>query len=204
MSQEDRLRWDEKHRLAVAGSEAGIRPWLPPWITVRLPSLELATSASTPRALDVACGLGQIALALTIEHGFQVVGVDVSTVAIEAARVAAENMGANAEFLQADLDAWQPEAASFDLIIVHRFLDRLRLPVWIPEALKPGGVLIYGTFLLPLETGTPGSGPINRAYRLAAGELPTLFPSLECIELEEDAASGFVWLLARKATSVAR
>lgn len=78
------------------------------------------TALLTPgRALDVGCGEGGDALWLA-EQGWQVVGVDVSQVAIEraAARAAELGLADRTTFEVRDLMAWTPPEASFDLVSV--------------------------------------------------------------------------------------
>ena len=80
---------------------------------------EETVSLPPGRALDVGCGEGGDALWLA-EHGWQVVGVDVSQVAIEraAARAAELGLGDRATFEVRDLMAWTPPEESFDLVCV--------------------------------------------------------------------------------------
>ena len=123
-------------------------------------------------------------------------GVDVSPVAIAAATDAARQADARVTFLATDLDRWQPRVGEYDLIVVHRFLDRVHIPLWIPAALRPGGHLLYGTFLIAQGSAGAGVGPQNPAYRLQPGELRQLYASLEVVESLE--GEGFTWLHARR------
>lgn len=78
------------------------------------------TASLTPgRALDVGCGEGGDALWLA-EQGWQVVGVDVSEVAIERAVARAAELGLTdrTTFEVRDLMAWAPPELSFDLVSV--------------------------------------------------------------------------------------
>ncbi len=80
---------------------------------------EETVSLPPGRALDVGCGEGGDALWLA-EQGWQVVGVDVSQVAIEraAARAAELGLAGSTTFEVRDLMAWAPPEASFDLVSV--------------------------------------------------------------------------------------
>ncbi len=49
-------------------------------------------------------------------------------------------------WIEADLDDWQPKPDSYDLAIVFRFLDRVTVPLIVNDGLRPGGWLIYETF----------------------------------------------------------
>lgn len=74
-----------------------------------------------------------------------------------------------------DVAAEPPEPASFDVIVVSRFLDRSLCPA-ISAALTLGGVLYYQTFTHGLS---------NPDYLLGEDELPGLFPSLELLDYLE-------------------
>ena len=208
MSAEDRLRWDAKYRQQLEAEPAGgRRDDRPEWILSRARSIaaEVAPNRGSDgdrplRALDLACGPGSLALALATECGFTVDGVDVSSVAIATATDAAREAGASATFLAADLDTWRPGKSEYDLIVVHRFLDRVHLPVWIPTALRPGGHLLYGTFLVATAAAGETSGPQNPAYRLQPGELARLYGTLEIVESVEEPQSAFAWPHARRST----
>lgn len=69
------------------------------------------------RALDVGCGEGGDALWLA-ERGWQVLGVDLSQVAVDraAARAAETGLDGDARFEQRDLLSWSPPEAAFDLV----------------------------------------------------------------------------------------
>ena len=69
------------------------------------------------RALDLACGEGQNAIWLAT-RGWDVTGVDYSEVAIAKARSRAERESVTVQFVCADLVEYEPEASSFDLVLV--------------------------------------------------------------------------------------
>ena len=121
-------------------------------------------------ALDVACGLGADALYLA-GQGFEVTAWDASIVAITRLQKEAE---ARALSLTKNCLEITPEAftkARFDLVYVHRYLDRDIIPAII-QSLKPGGILFYQTFIqnTTIENQTT-TGPTSKAYRLAPNEL---------------------------------
>ncbi len=72
------------------------------------------------RALDLACGEGQNAIWLAT-LGWDVTGVDYSDVAIAKARARAQRDGVHVAFLSADLLEYEPEAGSFDLVLLLYF-----------------------------------------------------------------------------------
>ncbi|WP_460460335.1 SAM-dependent methyltransferase [Angustibacter peucedani] len=99
------------------------------------------------RALDVGCGEGGDALWLA-EHGWQVLGVDVSQVAVgrAVARAAEVGLADRTTFEVRDLMAWAPEPGSFDLVtaaFIHLPSDDRR-PVYaaLAAAVAPGGSFV--------------------------------------------------------------
>lgn len=142
---------------------------------------------STGRALDLACGQGGASVWLA-RRGLDVLGVDVSPVAIGRARELASGngVGARCRFEVADLDDGMPAGPPVDVILCHKFRDR-RLDAAIVERLAPGGLLAISALS---EVGAK-PGP----FRVRAGELPAAFASLEQIAAEE--GDGEAFLLAR-------
>jgi tellurite methyltransferase len=164
-----RRHWDKRYSDGhiPRSPSALLRRWLP-----RLPR---------GTALDVACGTGRNALLLA-HHGWRVVGVDISPVALHIARNAASERGLRPDLLAANLEDWPLPAAHFDLLCVFRFLDRALCPRFV-AALKPGGVLICETFTI--DQRRYEGGPRSDAMLLRPGELPGLFPDLDPLEHTE-------------------
>lgn len=123
-------------------------------------------------ALDLACGRAGNGQWLA-EQGYQVSAWDISEAAIEQIRRRQPQDITSAEVR--DVSAQPPEADSFDVIVVARFLDRSLCPALI-RALKPGGVLFYQTFTQGLS---------NPDYMLMPQELPELFDTLSILEYHE-------------------
>lgn len=183
MADADRLKWDAKYRQAGAAGET--EP--PPWFTAAIADLPPG------RALDVACGRGQLAIWLAA-RGWHVTALDISAVGLEQARRVAETRGVKVEWRVADLDDCDLGVEEYDLITVFRFLDRNTLPVRLTAALRSGGTLIYETFG---TGGLPNRCVRNPAYVLQPGELQRLFPDLfpvvdEIVELEAENLAKFV------------
>jgi cyclopropane fatty-acyl-phospholipid synthase-like methyltransferase len=96
------------------------------------------------RVLDIGCGCGVPADRLLVDHGCEVLGVDVSDEQVRRAR----DLVPEARFERADIGAWDPGGARFDAIVsfyalIHVPRDDLRalvprLATW----LRPGGQLI--------------------------------------------------------------
>jgi len=124
-------------------------------------------------ALDLACGRGADALYLA-DCGFQVTAWDGSEVALTLLKEEANRRALSITTLCAPITVDAFKDHRFDLIYVHRFLDRALFPV-ILEALQPQGRLFYETFTTEsLETTTAPQGPKNPSYRLEANELVRL------------------------------
>lgn len=162
MSEQDRHRWDRKWQ-ERRGTTA-VNPLLRShrrWWTGGL-------------ALDVACGQGQNAIWLA-HHGYHVLGVDISRVALAVAQTKARQQGVEQlVFAQVDLDQWRPTVLTYDLICVFRFLDRTLFPA-LEAALRPGGFLVYQTRHSGRLLSEPDANP---EYLLQPGELRRAFSTL--------------------------
>lgn len=182
MAESDREKWDEKYA----------RKPVPDTLQPDRLLTEHAAEFEPGRALDLACGLGRNAIWLS-RQGWVVDAVDVSVVGLKLARQLAERLATpSVHWIAADLDEFVPEPAAYDLILVFRFLDRDRLPHLIQRALRPGGLLIYETFLRS-ELDRPSGHVRNPAFTLEPGELPRLYPELIVEEYHEtDSADGAV------------
>lgn len=174
MSAADRERWDAKYANRQA---LGAQP--DDWLRQSL------VQVPPGRALELGCGLGHNAIWLA-EQGWQVDAVDISPVGLARAAELAHSRQAVVQWIAADLDdlSWEPPRSKYDLIVVFRFLDRLRLPQLIEESLAPGGLLVYETFSVG-QLSRPDNHLKNPAFALNPGELPTLFPQLTALDYEE-------------------
>ncbi|MGQ9349099.1 class I SAM-dependent methyltransferase [Mycolicibacterium gilvum] len=108
---------------------------------------EVAAPLKPGRALDLGCGEGGDTLWLA-EHGWEVVGVDISDTALRRAAEEADKRGLadRVQLRQTDLSESFPDGV-FDLVsaqflqsMVH--LDRERIFAAAARAVAPGGVLI--------------------------------------------------------------
>lgn len=140
----------------------------PGYIFGTAPNRFLETEAGrlppSARVLDVACGEGRNAVWLA-ERGHDVVGLDISPLALEKARRLAAERGANVRFEEADLRTRALGEAEFDAIVCI-FIQfaapevRARLFEGFARALKPGGLLLmqgYTPKQLEFRTGGPGA-----------------------------------------------
>lgn len=135
------------------------------------------------RALDLACGRGRNSVYLARE-GFQVAAWDRDAEALEELRSTAESLGLATITMQ-PVDLEQAPAippTSFDLITVFYYLQRDLAPQ-IARALKPGGVLVYETFLI--DNHTRFNHPRRREFCLNHNELLSLFGDLRVLAYRE-------------------
>jgi SAM-dependent methyltransferase len=97
--------------------------------------------ASKGNALDIACGNGRNSRFLA-QKGFQVDAVDISDTAIN--HLAGKDPRING--ICQDMDTWQIPQDLYQVIVNIRYMDR-RLFSMIQKGLKPGGVLIFESFI---------------------------------------------------------
>ena len=122
--------------------------------------------------LDLACGEGRHAR-FFLDRKIDVVAVDRDPQDIPGAR-----------FVQADLEGgrpWPLPGEQFEGVVVTNYLHRALFPR-ILEALKPGGVLLYESFMLGNERY---GRPSNPEFLLRPGELLDFFSDLEVKAFEE-------------------
>ena len=157
---------------------SGPAPWL-------VDNIDLLPGAG--QALDVACGRGRHALLLAAA-GFTVTAVDRDEDALDRLRAHAMRLELDVRVEAIDLEAPAVvlEAARFDLVVVTRYLHRPLVPHLV-DALSPGGILVYETFLAgQAERGHPS----NPAFLLEPGELGSLVHPLEILRSREGDFDG--------------
>lgn len=170
MSEEERRRWDERYATGEYRARTWVTPFLEQWVPIIPPG----------RALVVACGPGRNALSLA-ERGFDVLGVDISDVAVGRARASASDRDLDSEFLVADLDDFSPEPRAFDLITVIRYRNPSLWPGLI-DALAPDGWILAEHHM---KTTADVAGPASPNFRLDPGELLTAFAGLRIVHYSE-------------------
>jgi len=101
------------------------------------------------RVLEVGCGAG-VDLARFAKGGASVVGVDLSSSAIDLARANFEQQGLTGDFRVADGEALPFEDNSFDLVCAHGVVqytaDPKRLVEECRRVLKPGGEAVFQVY----------------------------------------------------------
>jgi 2-polyprenyl-3-methyl-5-hydroxy-6-metoxy-1,4-benzoquinol methylase len=179
VSEQDRVRWDARYATSAAEPEGGPPPVF---------AAHVAEFPTAGTALDIACGQGAASFWLA-QHGLDVLGVDVSAVAIATARAQAQRLGVTGRcrFAVADLDDGLPAGPLVDVILCHRFRDA-RLDRAVVSRLVPGGLLAI--CVLSEVGGSPGP------FRARPGELTTAFADLDVIAAGE--GDGQAWLLGRR------
>lgn len=175
MASGNREKWDRIHLEATAGEPVAAR--------VLADFHHLLPPRGT--ALDLACGRGGNALLLA-RAGLETHAWDISAVALERLTEYASRKGLVIHTRQSDVNIVPPEAGSFDVIVVSRFLERIIAPALV-TALRPRGLLFYQTFTVDKD---PAVGPRNPAYLLERGELLTLFAGLRPVVYREEGRIG--------------
>ena len=151
--------------------------------------------AAQPTGLDIACGSGRDMVYLA-QHGWQMHGIDYQQEALQRSLRMANNNQVHISCYQQDLEPCADEDSSadaiasalkalcqqglptqFDLITICRYLHRPLLPL-LSALLKPGGFIIYQTFMQGSEKI---SSPRNPNYLLKPAELANTFDNLNIL-----------------------
>lgn len=169
MTAEEKARWDERY------STGDYQPRSEP-----SPIIEKAIEyIGSGGALVLACGAGRNALRLA-EAGFDVTGVDISSVAIDMAQKEADRRGLVIDWRVGDVAEFDLSERHYDLITMIRYVNR---SIWpdLAGALTEDGWLLMEQHL---RTHRQVIGP-SGDYRLDAGELLGAFSELRIIEYSE-------------------
>ena len=168
MSGDDKTRWDRQHGLSSGADEpSGF-----------LRQVLESDAWHVPRglALDVAAGKGRNAIFLA-EMGFSVVGIEISTIALEEARRRAAGKSLEIRWHLADLEQIELPTAAYNLIVNFNYLQR-SLVHQVRRALKPQGHVIFETYLIDQQAI---GHPKNPAYLLNHNELLDHFRSFRVL-----------------------
>lgn len=150
-------------------------PPAPPsdWVVQHCPSKPDKRGSNT--ALDVAAGNGRHSRYLQAQ-GWRVTAIDRNIDGLT-------DLRANAEIINADLEAtsWPLPGRQFDLVVVANYLHR---PLFgsLRDAVRPGGTLIYETFM----QGNEAFGrPRSPEFLLAPDELRDIFADWHILAFEQ-------------------
>ncbi|QYK13702.1 methyltransferase domain-containing protein [Shewanella rhizosphaerae] len=130
---------------------------------------------SHPQVLDLACGSGRNGLWLAA-HGAQVTFID-----RDLGRLAP--VPRHCQALALDLESGEPQLAEsrYDIVLVFNYLHRPLFEL-IKASIKPGGLIIYETFI---EKQAEVGRPKNPNFLLAEGELSQRFCGWETLHAFE-------------------
>ena len=173
----DRIKWNM--RFESQDSYLGERP--SPFLVQEIERIK--TLVPGPDALDIACGEGRNSIFLA-QHGFRVVGLDISDIGLAKGRNRAQAMGVEVDFRWVDLDGGIIDGR-FDLVLNFNFLLRGSIQSEV-ASLKPGGLLLFDTIMASetlLQTHNP-------AYLLQPGELRRIFGTFNGDILYSEESSG--------------
>ena len=169
-------KWNERYRAATGEGQAS-----------RVLKENLHLLPDNGCALDLACGLGGNAILLA-QQGLKVDAWDVADVPIAALQEIALKRQLCIQAEVRDVEANPPVPETFDVIIVSYFLDRDIIPALV-QALKPGGLIYYQTFI---RQRVSDRGPQRAEFRLADQELLQLFSGLQVLFYREEGCVGDV------------
>lgn len=150
-----------------------------PWLIRHQHLIRQAAGHPDARALDVACGRGRHSRYLA-ELGFMVDAWDISEVAVAELSDTARERHLTIRAKAVDLTLKRPSAGRYDVVVVTRYLDRELFPA-LEQSLKPGGLLLYETFVADPNR----ESSMSPEFLLEPGELPTLVPNLDVLSYEQ-------------------
>lgn len=161
---DDKARWNTKHQNVPMPTE--------PCELVK----RYVTHSTGKKALDIACGVGRHTHYIA-EQGYEVDAVDISDYALSQLRPSSM-----IHPIESDLTTYSIHPNRYDLIVNINYLERTLFPS-ILSGLKPGGTLIFETFIVAHEEGY--HNPSNPDFLLRSHELLDVFSDLEVILYEE-------------------
>ena len=109
------------------------------------------------------------------------VGIDISPVGLEMARRASQEKSLAIDWQEADLERVELPKGDYDLVVNLNYLQRSLLPQ-IKKTLKPGGWVIFETYLIDQQTI---GQPKNSDYLLLHNELLDFFRDFRVLYYRE-------------------
>ena len=146
------------------------------------------------KALDLAMGEGRNGVYLATQ-GFDVVGLDISPIGLNKAQQLAEHNNVAIQTRLVDLENYQLEKNSYDLIICTYYMQR-GLFDQIKDSLKPGGMALIETF----NTDYLKYSSFPKKYLLKHNELLEIFKDFKVIRYQayDDGKEAFSSIIAQK------
>jgi SAM-dependent methyltransferase len=190
--------WDERYR-------AGETPWDTGEPDEHLVEFLQHSPIKQGTALDVGCGTGTQALWLA-RQGFAVLGIDISSTAIEKGRVKTGKTGLDCRFARVDFLRDTLSAGPFDLVFdrgcFHVFdtaEDRARFAARVASLLKPEGRWL--SLIGSTEGPERDAGPPRRSARdvISAIEAELELLELRSIQFRDNSPEPLAawWCLSR-------
>jgi tellurite methyltransferase len=195
-SDKERGRWNQKYGECGARTDEHTAP--DPFLARTFSEYILPEYPLGGSALDVAGGAGRHAIWMA-KQGWQVTIIDISETGVERARQNAGPLASQIHFVVDDLTHFNAAqtrfAAAFDVAMVFFYLER-KIFSEILEGLRPGGLLLYKTYLS--SQTKLASGPKRPEHLLRRGELPQLAAGLRILQYSEKVSNGGVAELVAK------
>ena len=146
------------------------------------------------KALDLAMGEGRNGVYLATQ-GFEVLGLDISPIGLNKAQQLAKQFNTTIQTRVVDLENYQLEKNSYDVIICTYYLQR-DLFDQIKDSLKPGGMVLIETF----NTDYLKYSRFPKKYLLKHNELLEIFKDFKVIryQMYDDGKEAFSSIIAQK------
>ena len=146
------------------------------------------------KALDIAMGEGRNGVFLATQ-GFDVLGIDISEVGLAKAHRLAEENGVEIQTAIVDLENYDMQKNSYDVVLCMYFLQRDLFPQ-IKDSLKSGGMAVIQTY----NTDYLKYANFNKKYLLDVNELLEIFKGYKIIryEMYDDGEEAYSSIIAQK------
>lgn len=134
------------------------------------------------KVLDLGMGEGRNAVYLA-SIGHNVVGIDISSVAVEKAHALAKENGVKIKGIVANIKDYRFNESEFDAIICFYYVERTLLKEMM-KWVKPGGLIFFEAYTK--EDKKESQGKIqNKLYLLKPQEVLSMFPGWRVLKFEE-------------------
>ncbi len=126
------------------------------------------------RALDLGCGTGTNAITMQ-QYGWDVIGIDISSLAIREARLKAQSIGAKVHFTQGDVTELKGIGGTFDLILdigCFHTIQPAAKTIYarnVQRLLRPNGYFLLYTWLQQEIEGNGSFSPEDKLLELFRG-----------------------------------